>query len=184
MLCSERDKVRAAKRVEPAELTLGLADVFSPLRCGLASFGLADGELITCNKTFADLVGKGDMTKLISVQPFIENLFVPEFRKTCRDMLDKLRTKVMSTVEAFGVVPERHDGKELKCTLFLRSAVVYEKDVVLALLTDPSEGYPGEESYSDLKGIIANMPGGLLKFRADDHRIDFISDISCRFFDF
>ena len=156
--------------------SLDLESVFGTLPCGIASFDLASGTLDTCNDMFARILGHSEPAVLAKAHPMIENLFVPEFRETCRAMMDKLRNKLMSTVEAFGVIPEMPDGSEPHCTLMLKSTVEGGREVVLALLSDFSGEYAESASYNDLKAIIGNMPGGMIKFNADDYRIDFVSD--------
>ena len=157
-------------------IALNLENVFGTLPCGIASFDLKNGTLEASNDMFARIVGYSEPSELVQAHPLIENLFVPEFRATCREMMEKLRSKLMSTVEAFGVVPETPDGGESRCTLMLRSTVVSGREVVMALLSDFSEEYAESASYNDLKAIIGNMPGGMIKFNADDYRVDFVSD--------
>lgn len=155
---------------------LNLESVFGSLPCGVACFDAGDGCLDTCNERFSHILGCSHCSELIQARPLMENLFIPEFRSTCRDMQEKLRTKAMTSVEAFGVIPETKDGSEPLCTFMLKSVELGGKNVILALLSEFTEDYAVSPGYSDLKAVVGKMPGGIVKFSADDYHIDFVSN--------
>ncbi len=167
--------------VSEAEESIGcmeqnLEGALGILPCGLARFDLSAGRLISCNEIFARILGYKEPKELCSANPAIESLFDVQFREICSDMMDKLRSGAMSTAEAFGVLPESRNGGRSQCTLLLKSTKIGGRDVVFALLSDFTEEYAESASYNDLKAIISNLPGGLIKFNADDYQIDFVSD--------
>lgn len=153
-----------------------IESAFRGFPCGLASFEMESGVLHSCNDTFAGILGYETPKLLIDAQPIIENLFAPEFHDTCRSMMQKLGNKIMSTVEAFGVAAETAGGSETRCTLMLKRVQLDGAERIVALLSNIAGENAEFGSYNDLKAIIGGMPGELVKFRADNHQIDFLSE--------